>query len=489
MLVLQIIFVWRSIVYIQQIINGLKCQVIGVDNPEITSLSCDTSTVKAGSLFFCLKGQQYDGHNFFRKVIGDGAVAIVTEKKLDTSLLQIVVPNCRIAMSVCAKNFYEHCADKMRLIAIVGTNGKTSTSYILQNILQKGGSNTAVVGTNGVFFNNQHLACNLTTPDPILLHKLFKQMYQNNVKTVVMEVSAHAIALSKVYGLHFDVAIFTNFSQDHLDFFHTMERYAEVKRSFFNSNVVTNAVVNVDDKLGEQIYSQLPSVSFGLNNNCDCFIQKVQQQGDCTTFELSLFGSRAIAKTKLKGQFNLYNILSACTASAVLGVPMSTIVDAVSEVEYIDGRNQTLVRSDGAKIVIDFAHTPDGINNILTYLKGITQGQLIVVFGCGGNRDKFKRPLMAEVVSKYADFAVVTNDNPRFEDPKVIADDIVARLSCKYKVVLNRSQATEFALSLANCNDTIAILGKGAERYQEIRSKKIPYSDLDVVSKLLARNT
>lgn len=475
--------------FIQQIINGLKCQVIGNDNPDVTSLSCDTSTVCAGSLFFCLKGQQYDGHNFFRKVIGDGAVAIVTEKRLDTSLLQIVVPNCRVAMAVCAKNFYQHCADKMRLIAIVGTNGKTSTSYILQNILQKSGTNTAVVGTNGVFFNNQHLACNLTTPDPILLHKLFKQMYQNNVQTVVMEVSAHAIALQKIYGLHVDVAIFTNFSQDHLDFFQTMEKYSQTKSSFFTADNVTNAVVNVDDTLGKKIYNQIQSVSYGMEENCDCYLQDVRQTDGYTQFQISLFGNRAVIKTKLCGKFNLYNILSACSCASLLGVPLNAIVDAVQEVEFIDGRNQTLMRNDGAKIVIDFAHTPDGVNNILSYLKSVTQGQLIVVFGCGGNRDKFKRPLMAEVVSKYADFAIVTNDNPRFEDPKVIADDVTARLSCKHKVVLNRSQATEFALSLASCGDTVAILGKGAEKYQEIRNRKIPYSDLEIVTRLLARNT
>ena len=475
--------------YIQQIINGLKCQVLGADNQDVTSLSCDTSTVKPGCIFFCLKGQKYDGHNFFRKAIGDGAVAIVTERKLDTSLLQIVVPNCRIAMAVCAKNFYEHCADKMRLIAIVGTNGKTSTSYILQNILQKSGTNTAVVGTNGVFFNNQHIACNLTTPDPILLHKLFKQMYQNNVRTVVMEVSAHAIALSKVYGLHFEVAIFTNFSQDHLDYFGTMEKYASVKSGFFCLENISNAVVNVDDQLGKQIFGKVPSVSFGMEENCDCFVENPQIDGEFTTFDVCLFGNRAKFKTKLAGKFNLYNILSACSTASVLGIPISTMVDAVAEVEYIDGRNQTLLRNDGVKIVIDFAHTPDGVSNILSYLKSASQGQLIVVFGCGGNRDKFKRPLMAEVVSKYADFAVVTNDNPRFEDPKVIADDIVAKLTCKHKVILNRSQATEFALSLASCGDTVAILGKGAERYQEIKNKKIPYSDLEIVTRLLGRST
>lgn len=477
---------WGELLYIQQIINGLKCQVVGKDNPDVTNLSCDTSTVVPGSLFFCLKGQQYDGHNFFRKVIGDGAVAIVTEHLLDTSLLQIVVPNCRVAMSVCAKNFYEHAADKMRLIAIVGTNGKTSTSYILQNILQKYGTNTAVVGTNGVFFNNQNFACNLTTPDPIVLHKLFKQMYQNNVKTVVMEVSAHAIALAKVYGIHFETAIFTNFSQDHLDFFLTMERYAQVKSSFFVDEYVSNAVINVDDELGKSIFGKVPSVGYGMDSCCDCYIENVKENGQVTTFEMHLFGKSVAATTKLKGMFNLYNILSACSAAAMMGVPTSTIAEAVAEVEYIDGRNQTLTRSDGAKVVIDFAHTPDGVNNILSYLKSICKGQLIVVFGCGGNRDKFKRPLMAEVVSKYADFAIVTNDNPRYEDPRVIAQDIVARLDCKHKVVLNRSQATEFALSLASCDDTIAILGKGAEKYQEIKNKKIPYSDLEIVTRLLS---
>ena len=476
---------WGKFVYIQQIINGLKCQVVGTDNPDVTNLSCDTSTVTQGSLFFCLKGQQYDGHNFFRKVIGDGAVAIVTERKLDTSLLQIIVPNTRIAMSVCAKNFYENSADKMRLVAIVGTNGKTSTSYILQNILQKASTNTAVVGTNGVFFNNQHIACNLTTPDPILLHKLFKQMHQNNVQTVVMEVSAHAIALQKIYGLHFDVAIFTNFSQDHLDFFRTMQNYADVKSSFFCQDNVTNAVVNVDDALGKQIYGKMPSVSYGFGPNCDCFVQNIQTLDGLTTFEMSLFGNRAVVQTKLQGQFNIYNILSASATASVLGVPISTIVDGVEQVEHIDGRNQTLIRNDGAKIVIDFAHTPDGLENILSYLRSVCKGQLIVLFGCGGNRDKFKRPLMAEVVSKYADFAIVSNDNPRYEDPKVIAKDIVSQLSCKHKVVLNRSQATEYALSLASCNDIVAILGKGAERYQEIKGKKVPYSDLEVVSRLL----
>ena len=475
--------------HLQQIIEGLNCQVVGVGDLDISNLACDTSAVEKGSLFFCLKGQQYDGHNFYVKALGDGAVALVTERKLDTSAVQIVVQDSRVAMAVCAKNFYQHYADKMRLVAIVGTNGKTSTSYILQNILHKYGTNTAVIGTNGAFYNNQQIDCNLTTPDPILLHKLFRDMYQSGVKTVVMEVSAHAIALGKVFGLHFDVAIFTNFSQDHLDFFQTMQRYADVKSSFFCDDYVANAVVNTDDQLGKQIFAKVASVAYGLDGEQDCRIEGITQQGDTTNFQLCLFGDRCLAQTKLAGRFNLYNILAASSAAYVMGVPTKTIVDAVAEVEHIDGRNQTITRRDGAQIVVDFAHTPDGLNNILSYLRGICKGQLIVVFGCGGNRDKFKRPLMAEVVSKYANFAIVTNDNPRNEDPKVIAQDIVACLECNHKVIINRSQATEFALSLAGCDDIVAILGKGCECYQEIKNKKYPYSDVETVLKLLGQNT
>ncbi len=382
--------------YLQQLLNGVCCQIVGVGNPQITSLSCDTSTVKQGSLFFCLKGQKRDGHDFFRKVIGDGASAIVCERPLDTQALQIIVEDARAVMSLVAKNFYDNCVDKLKIISIVGTNGKTSTSYILEAILSKAGYNTAVIGTNGIFFNGQKHYSGLTTPDPIELHYWFRQMYLNKVDVVIMEVSAHAIELKKMQGICAEVAIFTNFSQDHLDFFKTMQNYA-----------------------------------------------------------------------------------------TVLGVDVDTSVNAVKEVNVVNGRNETIIRSDGARVVIDFAHTPDGIHNILSFLKSTTKGRLIVVFGCGGNRDKFKRPSIAEQVSEYADFAVLTNDNPRYEDPKLIAKDVAERLTCKYKVVLNRSQATEFALSIATAVDTVAILGKGAEEYQEIKGKKFPYSDVDVVRNLL----
>ncbi len=471
--------------YLQQILNGVSYRTVGSGNPNISSLACDTSQVQPDCLFFCLKGKRFDGHDFFRKAIGDGAAAIVCEHPLETQALQIVVDDVRSVMSVAAKNFYDCCSDKMKIISIVGTNGKTSTSYVLDAILTKYGYKTAVIGTNGVFFCGQRHPSSLTTPDPIELHCLLRQMYLNKVDVVIMEVSAHAIALKKMLGICSDVAIFTNFTQDHLDFFGTMDNYRNAKKSFFTERYVKNAVVNLDDDLGREIAAVVPSATYAVYADADVTAGDVQIGKEHSTYRLTLFDGSAIVHTHLAGLFNVYNTLAAATCAAVMGVDPDTIVNAIAEITSVSGRNETLVRSDGARIVVDFAHTPDGLQNILSFLRRTTEGKLLVVFGCGGNRDKFKRPLMAQKVSQYADFAILTNDNPRFEDPKAIARDVSEALTCKYKVILNRSQATEYALSIATGNDTVAILGKGAEEYQEIRGKKFPYSDLEVVRGLL----
>lgn len=471
--------------YLNQLLNGISFSIYGEGNPNVTSLSCDTSTVKQGCMFFCLKGVKHDGHDYFRKAIGDGAVVIVCERKLETQAIQIVVEDVRAAMSMVAKNFYDNCVDKLKVVSIVGTNGKTSTSYILDAILTKAGFNTAVIGTNGIFFNGQRHSNALTTPDPIELHYWFKQMYLNQVDIVIMEASAHAIALRKMQGIFSDIAVFTNFSQDHLDFFKTMENYRNTKKSFFSEKFVKNIVTNIDDALGRELVGNIPAVTYSAKNQADVAACNIVISKDSTQYVLHAFNQSAVVKTSLAGIFNVYNSLAAIASAITLGVSLDSAVAAVGEILGVAGRNETIVRSDGARIVVDFAHTPDGIENILSYLRSTTDGKLIVVFGCGGNRDKFKRPLVAEKVSRYADFAVLTNDNPRFEDPRLIARDIYERLTCKYKLILNRSQATEYALSIATGCDTIAILGKGAEEYQDIKGRKFPYSDVEVVRNLL----
>lgn len=471
--------------YLQEILNGIACTIVGEGNPQIESLCCDTSKVRDKSLFFCLEGTKHDGHNFFRKAIADGAVAIVCQRPLDTKVLQIIVDDSRIAMSLAAKNFYGGYADYMRIIGVVGTNGKTTTSVVLDSILCESGINTAVIGTNGVFFNGQKHLSTLTTPDPIELHALFKEMYLNKVSVVIMEVSAHAIALSKVQGITFELAIFTNCSQDHLDFFGTMDKYCNTKKGFFCPDFVKNAIVNVDDNLGIEISKQLPCVTVSIAKDADCTAENIVVSSQKSSYIATVFEKKVVVSTQLVGMFNVQNTLCALAAAASLGVCLNHIEQGIKRVEYIPGRNQTLLRDDGVRIVVDFAHTPDGIKNILGYLKSTSQGQLIVVFGCGGNRDKFKRPIMGQVVSSFADYAIITNDNPRYEDPKTIAREVADAMTCSYRTILNRSQATQYALSIAKAGDTIAILGKGAETFQEIRGKKIPYSDFDVVQYLL----
>lgn len=474
--------------YLQELLNGVCCKVVGIGNPNITALSCSTTTIEKDCLFFCLKGQKYDGHDFFRKVVGDGAAAIVCEKQLDTKALQIIVKDTRAVMSIIAKNFYENCSDKLKIVSVVGTNGKTSTCFILESILHRVGCKTGVIGTNGVYINGRKYECSLTTPDPIELHYWLHQMYLNKVQVVVMEVSAHAIALRKMMGIKSEFAIFTNFSRDHLDYFGTMQRYAAVKESYFDSDNVSNAVVNVDDSLGKNIAEHFENVvSYSTQQVADSVANNIKCIDRGMIFDVCIFGQQGIVKTHLSGNFNVYNILAAISCAVAMGIDMDTAISAVEDVVLIPGRNETSFRKDGMRVVVDFAHTPDGIENILSYLRESTEGSLIVVFGCGGNRDKFKRPLMAEKVSVYADFAVLTNDNPRFEEPRMIAEDVLSRLNCPHKVILNRSQATEYAFSIAKANDTVAILGKGAETYQEIRGKKIPYCDVDVVKSLLTR--
>jgi len=471
---------------LSQLLMGLNYTLQGNGDVEVEALSCDTSTVRPGAMFFCLKGDNYDGHDFFRKALGDGATVVVCQHKLDTKATQVVVDDTRAFMSLVAKRFFHNAVDKLKVICVVGTNGKTSTTYLLDAIFNKAGYNTGVIGSNGVFINGHRYESKLTTPDPIELNYWFYQMYLNKVHFVFMELSAHAIYYKKMFGIVSDLTIFTNFSQDHLDFFCDMKHYGQTKKSYFCKQSTKIAVVNNDDELGKEIAAQtnLPLVTYGCNK-ADVVATDVQIKTDGISYLLDLYGEKAKVDYSLCGKFNVYNTLAASTVAKLYGIGIDKIVKGLQEVSYIEGRNETMFRQDGMRIVVDFAHTPDGIVNILSYLKSTCRGNLIVVFGCGGNRDKFKRPLMAKAVSQFADFAVVTNDNPRFESPSSIANDVVAGLSCSYKVVLNRSQATQFALSVAKVDDTVAILGKGAEKYQEIKGRKYPYCDVDVVHKML----
>ncbi|MEG1527645.1 MAG: UDP-N-acetylmuramoyl-L-alanyl-D-glutamate--2,6-diaminopimelate ligase [Clostridia bacterium] len=474
--------------HLSQLLSGIACEVYGNSDLDIKHLTHSTQDVLPGSLFICIEGQNVDGHSLISKAQLDGAIAVVVTHKVETLLTQIIVQDTRESMSLLAKNFYNYACEKIKIICVVGTNGKTSTTYLANSIFQTAGYKTAIIGSNGIFIDGVHYDNPLTTPDSIMLHFYLDKMVKEDVKFVFMEATAHAIALKKLAGIRAEATIFTNFSQDHLDFFGSMKEYGEAKKSFFCPLYTKIAIVNADDNLGQEIIKEArtPTLTYGYTNPSDIFAMDYTEDQDGLSYILNLYDQVKTVKYHLHGLFNVYNTLCASALARIFGIKLEQIAQGINKVKQIDGRNQTFFDGKGSRIVVDFAHTPDGINNILTYLKSSSQGKLIVVFGCGGNRDRFKRPLMAKCVSKFADYIFVTNDNPRNEAPQTILQDIECGLSTtNYTLQLTRSQAITEAVAMACSGDTVAVLGKGAEKYQEIKGVKIPYSDIDVVQGLL----
>ncbi|HPD02689.1 MAG TPA: UDP-N-acetylmuramoyl-L-alanyl-D-glutamate--2,6-diaminopimelate ligase, partial [Clostridia bacterium] len=372
----------------------------------------------------------------------------------------------------------------LKLVSVVGTNGKTSTAHILEAILSFSGIRTGIIGTLGHSFMGEREEALLTTPDPYKFNELLRSMVDRGAEVVVSEVSAHAIYLKKLYGLTCDIAIFTNLTQDHLDFFQTFEDYAETKLSYFTPENVNMGVVNMDDEWGRKLIAaaKIPIVSYGLETPSDVFAIDVRPNMDGVSFILNIFDEILDISSPLYGYFNVYNLMSAITAARLLSVGADTILRAVKRIKEVEGRFN-IIKSPKGMVIIDYAHTPDGLKNLLNSARIITKGQLITVFGCGGNRDKFKRPLMGKIAAEYSDYIVITSDNPRFEEPMQIMKDIEQGINgfSRYKMIVNRADAIAYAMQEMMEGDTVVVAGKGAEKYIEIAGEKRRYSDYDVV--------
>lgn len=474
---------------VKELLNGLKVKkIIGKTDIQVKDVSIDSNCVSNGCLFICIRGGNFDGHSFVRQVEKYGAVALVTERELCTTIPQIVVENTRKAMSVIASNFYGHPEKKLKLVGVTGTNGKTTTCHLIKAILNDYGINCGVIGTLGTYYNNKCFDATLTTPDPLSLYKLFKQMADEGVEAVAMEVSAHASYLDKLEGLKFEVGVFTNLSQDHLDFFVDMDNYKKAKKDFFIKNKIKYAVLNSDDSVSLEISKNVKkSIFYGIKNPSDVFAIDIEQGQDSTHFVINIFDSIHVGKIQLKGLFNVYNSLAASTVCAVMGVPTKQIINSLSKIENISGRLERVYKNK-FEVLIDYAHTPDGLEKCLSALKATCKNRLICVFGCGGNRDADKRDKMGEISGGLADFTIITSDNPRFEEPMDIIWKIekgVLRKTKKYVIVQDRTQAIKYALDMATEGDVIVVAGKGSEKYQEIFGIKKPYNDKDTIESLL----
>ncbi|MCX4313135.1 MAG: UDP-N-acetylmuramoyl-L-alanyl-D-glutamate--2,6-diaminopimelate ligase [Clostridia bacterium] len=463
---------------------------IGSDSTvEITGLATDSGKVRAGDLFFCLVGTEHDGHMYAADALASGAAAVVTEREIAVDGEQIQVDDTRKALACAASAFYGNPSKRLKMIGVTGTNGKTTTTYIIRSIIEAAGHGCGLIGTNAVEYCGKKSEARLTTPDPIELHAILRDMLDAGVEYVVMEVSAHALHFQKVYGIMYEVAAFTNISRDHLDFFGDMQSYAAAKRGFFDATHARSAVVNIDDAMGGELArtTKIPTVTYGVENPCDVFGIDPVMSAYGLKYVINMSDKVGTVKFNLTGRFNMYNTLCAAAVAMSLGISLGDIIAGIRNVKKIDGRFN-IINTAKCSVIIDFAHTDDGIANILRAIREFAPARIITVFGCGGNRDRSKRAVMGKIVSQMSDYCFVTSDNPRFEKPSAIINEIVRGIEeiggSNYTAIEDRKSAIKSAIAMADKDDIVLIAGKGAERYNDVMGAKQPYNDEQYVMEL-----
>lgn len=477
---------------LSKILEGVSIKTSGYKDVHITALNTDSRKKVANSLFICLSGRNADAHEFAKEAVNNGAVAIVCERAVPVDVPQILVDDTRAVLGEIASRFYGEPSKALKIIGITGTNGKTTTSYMLAEMLKKAEKKVGVIGTLGVTYHRKRRSTALTTPDPIELQEILADMLICGIEYVVMEVSAQALFYKKVAGVRFTACIFTNLSQDHLDFFGTMQEYKKAKALLFEKDCAV-AIINGDDCVGREFGMRCEekgrkTVYYGLKNPADCFAIVTDEDLHGTECMLNINDQLCRVRLGLTGEHNVYNALAAATCAMELGIDVFSVRDGINSLQSVRGRLQKIGMLYGAHIYLDFAHTPDGLAKSLDALKKHCKGRLLCLFGCGGNRDKTKRPIMGETVAKKADFAVLTSDNPRYEDPLDIITEIergYRRFSARYVVVPDRKRAIDYALDVLRKDDILLLAGKGGEEYQEIMGIKYPFNDHTVVEKLL----
>jgi UDP-N-acetylmuramoyl-L-alanyl-D-glutamate--2,6-diaminopimelate ligase len=457
------------------------------ENPTITSIEMDSRQVKKGALFICIKGFTVDGHDFAKQAVENGAVAIIAERPLDVDAPVIVVRDSRRAMAVLADAFYGQPTHQLHLIGVTGTNGKTTTTHIIERIARRANKKTGLIGTVHIKIGDDTYPTKNTTPESLLLQRTFKQMVDEGVDVAVMEVSSHALHMGRVHGCDYDVAVFTNLTQDHLDYHGTMEEYRNAKGLLFSQlgNRYDHkrpkfAVLNNDDP-ASQYYKHMTAatvITYGIEADSDIMAKRIDIVPSGMSFDLITPHGTVRVKTRLIGLFNVYNLLAAVSACLVSGIPFSVIVEAIEEISGVAGRFETVDEGQNFTVIVDYAHTPDSLENVLKTIRQFAQKKVYVVVGCGGDRDRTKRPLMAKTAVKYADVAIFTSDNPRSEEPEQILRDMEAGVSSeRYVTIVDRKEAIYYAVEQAQEGDIILIAGKGHETYQIIGDRVIDFDD------------
>ncbi|MER3523351.1 MAG: UDP-N-acetylmuramoyl-L-alanyl-D-glutamate--2,6-diaminopimelate ligase [Ignavibacteria bacterium] len=479
---------------VSKIFHTVFGQMIVTHEVVVGAIQYDSRKVNRGDVFVAIKGLAADGHKYIGNAVARGAKVVVIEDDaampdsffMHTGVVKVVVSDTRKALAMMAANYYDHPSRKLRLIGVTGTNGKTSTTYIVKAMLEANGEPAGLVGTIEYKLGNATLPASHTTPESVELNKLLRTMVDRGCKAAAMEVSSHALALHRVHGVHFSAAVFTNLTQDHLDFHGTMENYFRAKKMLFDDlRSSATAVTNADDPYGKQIVSNTKArvLTYGMEAPADVVASDVQISMAGTRLTVTHRQQAQVIQSPLIGRFNVQNILAAYTVGIALGLSREAIAQGIASVPSVPGRFQSIVSPEGWIAVIDYAHTPDALEKCLRTIHEIMtadqKGRVITVFGCGGDRDKGKRPHMGRIASTLSDLTVITSDNPRNEDPEAIVREIQAGCVAGRAVhtEVDRRKAIGFALSQARRGDLVLIAGKGHETYQIIGDMRVHFDD------------
>lgn len=475
---------------LKELLHGVDVLEWAADeNTQIACVRCDSRQVAAGDLFVAVSGFAVDGNRFI-PMVRDRAAAVVTAQRPDTEIPYVLVRSDRRALEQISANFYGHPSESMTMVGVTGTNGKTSVTYILKQVLEKiTGEKAGLIGTVENQIGNEVFPAERTTPESLQLQKLLAQMRDSGCRYVVMEVSSHAIALDRVSSLYFDVAAFTNLTEDHLDFHKTMEDYCETKEKLFGR--CRCAVINRDDIWSERMIRRAAGEVFTTSacSRADLYAENIRLSADSVAFTAVHGDEKVQITVPIPGKFTVYNVLTAAGVALRLGFSLKQLAAALKEVHGVRGRVEVVpTPGEGYTVLIDYAHTPDGLRNVLSSLREFCRGRLIVVFGCGGDRDTEKRPVMGKVAAELADLAVITTDNPRTEAPMAIISDILRGVgrAKNYIVIENREKAIHYAIDIAKNDDIIVLAGKGHEVYQEIMGIRYPMDERKILAQYLS---
>ena len=479
-------------------LEGLK--VRGNLDLEINGLESNSKEIKKDYLFIAIKGYAVDGHKYINNAIENGAIAIIVEdgcnlKELNIpeNITVVMAKNTREALAICASNFYNNPSSKFKLIGVTGTKGKTTTTYMIKEILEKAGKKVGLIGTIATYINGKKIQdSDRTTPESLELQQIFSKMVEAGVEVVVMEVSSQSLKLHRVDGCEFDLALFTNFSEDHIskNEHPDMEDYFQSKLKLFK--MCKNGIVNVDDLHGAKIPALFPEsniTTYGIDNYANVLAKDITITNAYVDFKVKITDRNERVKTGIPGRFSVYNSLAAICVAQKFGISPEVVKEALLEVR-VPGRSELVNNKRELTIMIDYAHSPESLQNILQAAKSYTRGRVISVFGCGGDRDTGKRPQMGEISGKIADYTIITSDNPRTEEPQKIVDQIeegIKKTKGKYEVIVDRTEAIEKAIKMANKRDIIILAGKGHEPYQEINGVKYPFDERIIVNDIIEK--